>query len=156
MPTSCAAIVGLHSWDSRRTARLPQGQAVPCGTVHDCSWGDHLPLAAACLQRLARRAQSLRRSYRDSSTSSMHNLCNLLTAGCLPAAGETIHPWQVLDGVVRGRTVVVLGTANEPMPEQSMAELSPHVREADVLVTSPAMQVSSLLLALLLLCRAAI
>ena len=85
----------------------------------------------------------------------MHNLCNLLTAGCLPAAGETIHPWQVLDGVVRGRTVVVLGTANEPMPEQSMAELSPHIREADVLVTSPAMQVSSLLLALLLLCRAA-
>ena len=64
---------------------------------------------------------------------------------CLPAAGETIHPWQVLDGVVRGRTVVVLGTASEPLPVPSMAELSPHIREADVLVTSPALQASSLL-----------
>ena len=78
--------------------------------------------------------------------------CSLLTSGCLPAAGETIHPWQVLDGVVRGRSVVVLGTASEPMPVQSMAELSPHIREADVLVTSPALQVSSLLLALLVSC----
>ena len=48
----------------------------------------------------------------------------------------------MLDGVVRGRTVVVLGTANEPMPMQSMAEISPHIRKADVLVTSPALQVS--------------
>ena len=57
-----------------------------------------------------------------------------------------IHPWQVLDGVVRGRTVVVLGSAMEPMPKHSMAKLSPISARVFDLVTSPALRVSKLAL----------